>query len=71
VIAAGYYFDAEGQEVFGDTRCNAEAGCSILTISDDNIDLTLLHEVGEAIFDDTPTGRTYNVTNKKNAYSFG
>ncbi len=69
VVAAGEHLDAEAEQFFGDFRSDAEAGGGIFAVGDDQINLLVLHKVGEALLNDQASGRADDVADEKGAHS--
>ena len=70
MVAAGDDVDAVREQVVGDFGSDAEAGGGIFAVGDDEVDLAVRDEVGQAIADDLAAGRTDDVTDEEYAHSW-
>ncbi len=68
MVSACEHFYAEAQELFGDFRGDAKAGGGILAVGDHQINLAVLHKVGEALLNDVASGRADDVADEKGAH---
>ena len=68
MVASGKYFHAGGEQLFDETRRDAEAGSGVLAIGNHQIHFLLRDDVGKAFPDDLPAGRTDDISNEKDAH---
>ena len=68
VVAAGEDVDAIVEEFVGQAWGNAESGCGIFAIGDDQIDFFLGYDVGETVANDLASRRANDVTDEENAH---
>src|SRR5271154_3818857 len=71
VVAAGEDSDVGLQQLFSNARSDAKASGGVFTIGNDQIDVPLRHQIGEAVVDDLPPRRADDVTNEKYAHRAG
>ena len=68
VVAAGNHFNSALQQLLGDARGDAEARSGIFAISDDQVDMLVLDDVGKAVAHNLSAGRADDVADKENAH---
>jgi hypothetical protein len=67
VVAAGDHLYSDGEQVMHNTRRYAESGSGVFAISDAQIDLPLCQDIRKAVVDDLASGRSDNVSDKKDS----
>ena len=66
VIAGSEHFNAEVKKLLSKLWSNAEAGSSVFAVGNDQVNVVLLHQLGQAFAHDSAAGASENVANKKN-----
>ena len=69
VVAAGEDVDAVVKQFVGQSRGDAEAGGGVFAVGDDQVDLPLRDDVGQAIADDLASWRADDVTDEEYAHA--
>src|SRR5277367_2136664 len=68
MVATGDDVDAKAEQLFHNTRGNAEAGGGVFAIGDDQVDLAVFHKVGEAFLNDFAARGTDNVADEQDTH---
>ena len=68
MVAACDDVDAIGKQIVGDFGCDTEAGCRVLAVGDDEVDLAVCDEVGQPIANDLASRRTDDIPDKEYAH---
>ncbi len=71
VVPPGQDVDAALQQSFRDARSNAKTGSGVFAVGDDQIDLAMLHKVGQAVVDDLASGRANNISDEQHLHGTG
>lgn len=67
VIAAGDHLDSCREQIMHDTRRYAESGSRVFAVGDAQIDLQLRQDIRKAVVDDLASGRSDDVSDKKDS----
>ena len=68
VIAAGENFDAGGQQFLDEPRRDAETRGGVFAVGDHQVQLLARDQIRDALDDDAPSRRAYDVSDEKNAH---
>ena len=68
MIPGGNDVDIEFEQLFGEGGRDAEAGGSVLAICDDQIDVSVAHDPGQAVLYNRPPRTSKNVADEENAH---